>query len=397
MTRVIIIHQHDPTVSHVSGIGTFIDTFITYAPDDFEISLIGVTADPRRHPVGRWDRLHIGGRVCSFLPIVAGHSTHRGRLPLSLRLTMALMRDRRRLNLQHAILEFHRIEPSLALWDVENPKVLFLHGHMQDLRNPQTEVAWGKFPWLYFWLERRLIRAMQRTYLVREDAVAFYRVRYPNLAERFDFLPTWVDESSFLSMVETQRDRIREELTREQHVDPRSKLLLFVGRFEGQKDPLLLLEAVRRLNGQTGQAVLILIGAGSLEGSMRAFIRDQGLSKSVRILGPQPQWEIARWMNVADCLCLSSAFEGMPRVVVEALHCGLPVVSTDVGEVRRFFRDQRIGRLVTTRSPEAFSAAIAGLLSQEPDRAACQQQTASYTAAKVLAPVYQAYRELKQK
>lgn len=177
-------------------------------------------------------------------------------------------------------------------------------------------------------------------------------------------------------------------------VDPRSRWLLFAGRFEGQKDPRLLLEAFRRLNGTGGQTVLILIGTGRLEASMRVLIQQQGLSPIVRMLPPQPQPQLARWMNAADCLVLSSAFEGMPRVVVEALGCGLPVVSTDVGEARRLVQNSVTGRLVGDRTPEAFAAGIAEVLRQPPDREACRRQIAPFTARKVLAPVYAAYREL---
>ena len=392
--RVILIHQHDPSINYAGGIGTFIRTFIAHAPADLDIDLIGVTANPRMFPLGRWQQLVVGKKSFRFLPLVAAHPVHRGGVPLSLRLTMALARHQRQIDTRGAIFEFHRIEPSLAVRNLRNPKVLFLHAHMQDLYNPKTEVTWKRAPWLYFWLERRLIGAMRRIYFVREDAVPYYRARYPHLAERVRFLPTWADEGVFCSMEETERLRIKQELARAYSFHPASQLLLFVGRFEGQKNPLLLLETFRRLNGQVGNALLVLIGAGSLEDRMRSFIQQQGLQNTVRILEPRPQPEIARWMNAANCLCLSSAYEGMPRVVVEALRCGLPVVGPDVGETRRLIQTEATGRLVREQTPEALVQAVVELLRQRPNRQACQQQVASYTAAKVLAPVYAYYRQL---
>lgn len=395
MTRVLVIHQHDPAVDHVGGIATFINSFIKNAPSDFEVKLIGTTSDPRRRPVGRWDRLNLGKREFDFLPLVAGDPRKRTRVPLSLKLTLALWRHRRSIPFQDAILKFHRIEPTLALRNLTNPKVLFMHGHMKDLYNPQTEITWGRFPWLYFRLEQRLIGAMDHIYLIREDAVSFYRERHPAIQDRFSFLPTWVDETVFSKLPEEERQSLREKLTRQAGVDPNSRLLLFVGRFEGQKDPFLLLEAFRRLNGALYSTTLILIGTGTLEGSLRAYIERENLGDRVRILGPQPQVEVSRWMNVADCLCLSSAFEGMPMVAVEALYCGLPVVSTDVGETKRLIQHPAIGRLVKERTPETFSAALFDLLRQKkPDREACQRQAAAYTAGKILEPVYEYFRLL---
>lgn len=391
--RLIIIHQHDPGINCVGGIGTFINTFIKYAPADFEISLVGVSSEPQQRQIGRWQRLNIQGRDYAFLPIVAAHPNRRRTVPLSLRFTWALARYRPSINFHEATLMFHRIEPSLALRHLGNPKVLILHAHMHDLYNPKTEVLWGKFPQLYFWLERRLIQDMASISIVREDAVSFYRARYPNLATRFAFLPTWVDESIFVPLSEDERFQQKQQLGKVKGFDPSNQILLFVGRFEGQKDPLLLLEAFRHLNGLMAQARLVMIGEGSLEPEIRAFLASHRLDHAVHLIGPKPQSEIARWMNVADCLALSSAYEGMPLVVLEALHCGLPVVSTNTGEVKRLI-EQSVGRLVDERTPQALAAAIAGLLRHPPTRQACQQQAASYTASKALEPVYQYYRQL---
>lgn len=392
--RVMLIHQHDPTSHHVGGIGTFLNTFIKYAPADFDVSVVGVAVDPKTYPIGRWHRLHSGEKPFDFLPIVAADPCCRGRVPLSLRFTGALIRYRRRLDFHDAILDLHRVEPSLALRDLANPKVLFLHSHPKDLSNPHTEVVWGKAPRLYFWLERHLIQGMARIFIVREDAVGFYKARYPKLAERFTFLPTWVDEEVFVSLPDAERERQKRELAQAHGLRLTDRLVLFVGRFEGQKDPLLLLRAFRHLNGLQSQTRLVMIGDGSLEPAIRSFIEANRLTHGVRLLGPQPQVEIARWMNIADCLCLSSAFEGMPRVVVEALQCGLPVVSTDVGEARRLIGNSVAGRLVRERTPQVLGAAMAGLLSQPPERKACQQQAAPFSARKVLEQVYSAYRDL---
>lgn len=392
--RVIIIHQHDPGIAHVGGIGTFINTFIKFAPKDFDVSVVGVSADPTARPVGQWQRILVEGRSCDFLPIVAAHPNHRGMVPLSLRFTWALRRYRRHIDVEDAVLELHRIEPALALRDLDERKVLFLHAHPQDLRNPQTEVIWRRFPRLYFWLERRLMDAMARIYIVREDAVDWYRARYPTRADRFAFLPTWVDEEVFVSLSEADRLVQKQRLARAYGFDPSHRLLLFVGRFEGQKDPLLLLEAFRRLNGLMQETRLVMIGEGSLEPRIRAFVADHELTQLIRLIGPQPQSELARWMNVADCLVLSSAFEGMPRVVVESLQCGLPVVATEVGEVPRLVRTEQAGQLVCERTPEALGAALARVLRATPNRDACRQQVAAYSAQQILKHVYGAYRAL---
>ncbi len=394
--RVILIHQYDPTIHNVGGIGTFINTFIKYAPMDLEVDLLGVTAEPQRYPVGRWHRLKAGQKDFNFFPLVAAHPIHRGRIPLNIRLTWALRQYRPVIDFKDAIIEIHRIEPAAVLRDLKNPKVLFLHAHSMDLYNPHTEVVWKKCPWLYFWLEARLIHAMDQVFIVREDAVDFYRKKYPKLADQIFFLPTWSDEEVFHSLPEEVRLQEKEKLAQIHKFNPAKHLLLFVGRFEGQKDPLLLLESFSQLNGALAGAQLVMIGEGSLESEIRNFISCKGLEARVHLVGPQSQSEIARWMNAADAFVLSSAFEGMPRVVVEALQCGLPVVSTDAGEAKRLVAHFSAGRIVTERTPRAFNQALQEVLGQKPDRQACQSQAAPFTAGKILQKVYSAYQRLER-
>ena len=139
---------------------------------------------------------------------------------------------------------------------------------------------------------------------------------------------------------------------------------------------------------------MVLMGAGSLEKMIRRLVQEKGLEGRITFLPPGSQKEVARWMNAADCLCLSSALEGMPRVVVEALYCGLPAVSTDVGEVKRLIGAPGTGRLVREQTAQALSQAILQQLDQPPDRQACRRQAQPYVASAVLNRIYDAYRAL---
>lgn len=393
--KVVLIHQHDPTIPHVGGIGTFIDTFIRNAPSDLEVHLVGVTAQPSMYPVGQWHSLSMDGKGYRFFPLLIADPVHVPFLPLSVNILLSLYRYRESINIEGAILEFHRIEPMLAFSGDANHKVLYLHGHnRKDFYNKNTEVRWGKIPWLYFWLEKRLLPKANHIYIVREDAVGDYKKEYPEKAPCISFLPTWVDESAFYSMQEESRRVARSELLGEQDLPVESTLFLFVGRFEGQKNPLHLLRAFKQVVQRNTRARLALVGEGSLKSEMKKFVRENGISAAVRFLPPMPQPAIGRWMNISDALCLSSAFEGMPRVVVEALHCGLPVVSTHAGEVERLIGRSQGGRIVEEAEPEAFADAMLDVVANRPSRQACVGQVGAYTAAKILPPVYQRYREL---
>lgn len=390
--RLALIHQHDPTVPHVGGIQTFINTLIRNAPDDLDVDLLGVSSRPEAYPVGQWHALTMGAKAFRFFPLVAAHPVEISRIPLSFKMLLALYRYRRRLALNGAILEFHRIEPMLGFLFAANEKVLFLHGNnRKDFYNRKTEVRWGRCPALYFFLEAWLLRRARHVYTVREDAVHDYRLAFPDMDNAISFLPTWVDEMVFSALSPVDRENLRMRLLREQNLPLESKVLLFVGRYEGQKDPFRLLEAFR-LVAERRRVCLILIGEGTLKEPMRRFVVDNGLSDVVRFMPPMDQSGVSEWMNAADGLCLSSAFEGMPRVVVEALHCGLPVVGTAVGETVRLIGGTRGGRLVAEAGASAFAAAVLDLLADPPSADCCRRQVHDFTARKILEPVYHHYR-----
>ena len=83
---------------------------------------------------------------------------------------------------------------------------------MKDFYNRKTEVRWGKFPGLYFWLEKKLLPQASHTYIVREDAVMDYQKKYPAKADHISFLPTWVDEEVFYSLNEQSRSVLRKKM-----------------------------------------------------------------------------------------------------------------------------------------------------------------------------------------
>ena len=66
------------------------------------------------------------------------------------------------------------------------------------------------------------------------------------------------------------------------------------------------------------------------------LLRKLGLTDIVTLLGRQSSAQVADLMRAVDLLCIPSDNEGLPNVLLEAFSCGLQVVSTDVGGIRRY-------------------------------------------------------------
>jgi glycosyltransferase involved in cell wall biosynthesis len=131
---------------------------------------------------------------------------------------------------------------------------------------------------------------------------------------------------------------------------------LAVGRFEIAKDYPTMLRAFARFREQQPQALLLLVGRGSLQKETEALARDLGLGSGVRFLGVRS--DVPEIMSAADGYVMSSAWEGMPMVLLEAAAAGLPIVATKVGGNHEVVRHAETGFLVPPCDHEALGLAM---------------------------------------
>ena len=110
---------------------------------------------------------------------------------------------------------------------------------------------------------------------------------------------------------------------------------------------------------------LVVIGSGSLRAKLERLARDLGISDRVHFLGNRSHLEVARWMNVADVLCLASRNEGMPNVVLEARASGLPVVATPAGAIPELPLDKEHFLVVKSCNSEDLAAGLQEMLGRD--------------------------------
>lgn len=132
-----------------------------------------------------------------------------------------------------------------------------------------------------------------------------------------------------------------------------------VGRLSAQKDPGNLLEAFASVAVRFPSAHLALVGEGPLRGELEARVRTLGLADRVHFLGLRNG---ADCMTSFDIFVLSSRYEGMPYVLIEAAASGLPIAATQVAGVGGLVKDGRNGFLVPPENASALGAALEKLL-----------------------------------
>jgi glycosyltransferase involved in cell wall biosynthesis len=139
-------------------------------------------------------------------------------------------------------------------------------------------------------------------------------------------------------------------------------LWLAVGRLEAVKDYPSLLRAMTRT---PEQARLLVLGAGPQEGRLTELAEWLGLKRRVRFAGFEPN--VVRWMRAADGFVLSSRYEGLPMVLLEAGACGVPVVATDVLGTREVVVDGETGWLAPAGDAQELAKTMMKLMHMPPD------------------------------
>jgi glycosyltransferase involved in cell wall biosynthesis len=181
-------------------------------------------------------------------------------------------------------------------------------------------------------------------------------------------IPNGIDTTRFRNVPAGTRESIRRSLGLEHEF-----VWLAVGRFVLAKDYPNLLHAFARVHNQYPEAVLLLVGRGALQGETEALVQALGLGPRVRFLGVRQ--DVPDLMSAADGYVMSSEFEGMPIVLLEAAAAGLPIVATSVGGNAEVVQHEESGILVPARDHEALAVAMLRILGMSAaDRRAMGEQ-----------------------
>ncbi|HXG02282.1 MAG TPA: glycosyltransferase [Candidatus Binatia bacterium] len=169
-------------------------------------------------------------------------------------------------------------------------------------------------------------------------------------------------------------------------------VLLAVGGVYDGKGHHLVVEALPRLVRRYPDLLYVVVGAERPGERYRerlgALAERLGVARHLRLAGPRPPEELPAWYSAADLFCLATRSEGWANCLLEALACGLPVVTTRVGGNPEIVRDGVDGLLVPWGDVAALAEAIEAALERPWDRGALVAHAATHswdeTAARAL-------------
>jgi len=139
--------------------------------------------------------------------------------------------------------------------------------------------------------------------------------------------------------------------------------VLFVGRFVPAKNLTLLVEAFADVVEHFPSAELMLIGDGPLRNRIEKRIRELGIQNRVRMPGYVDNADLPQYYRSADVFVLSSRRENHPITLLEAMSCGTPVITPDIGAISDIVDNETNGLLYLPDSLDDLRESLKQLLS----------------------------------
>ncbi len=267
--------------------------------------------------------------------------------------------------------------------------VLICTAHSIDERGKKGVGKWRIFAYRFTDFLCDLTTQVSQTGLkryVQIKAVPKYKIRY---------IPNGVDTERFRPDPEA-----RECLRKELGVDD-DFVWIAVGRFDPPKDYPKMLQAFAQVWKEKPKVRLFIVGDGPLRPEMEILAKKLGIDSQVKFLGIRK--DVPDLLNAADAYVMSSAWEGMPMVLLEAASTGLPIVATDVGGNSEIVVHGKTGFLVPPRDPNALAKAMLELMNLSEDERrkmgeeARKHMEANFSLGQVVGMWEALYRELLEK
>lgn len=231
---------------------------------------------------------------------------------------------------------------------------------------------------------------------INDEVKQAYVKRYPRIMDKIKVIyGTGVDINKFKLL---DKNKMREKYG----LKPEDVIILFAGRIEKIKNLDFLVNSFKIFTNQISKSKLVIIGRGSETKHFEALVKKLELEKEVIFMGEVNPKNMPEIYNCADVFALSSYSESSPTVVREALACGIPIVTTNVGDVKEIIVNSFLGIIIDTYDEKLFAKVLFDtieMVKANPDevRNKCRRVALKhFNSAEIVADNIKIYRSIAQ-
>lgn len=321
-------------------------------------ALVGISTDST--PIGRWVERQIDGINYDFFAVdrVAKSSTCKATRPLiPLRITHYLALKKHMNDIRQIEARCVFTQSAQSLLAINNYKWESICYCFPSVKN---EVEFSRYPWVRFLskpYEKALFKSLTKADVILaaadNDAINSMIYRSNGIVDSTKVIscPTCANTKIFSA---TDQISARSSLG----LNNNKKIILTCGKLMYIKGWDLLLQSLSKLNDETLDIQLIFVGEGEDRASLLNMAKNLKIFNQILLTGSISPVEVAKYMNAADLFVVGSIHEGWSVAMVEAISCGLPIVSTEVSGANDLIHNGKNGFIVKKRDPELYARAI---------------------------------------
>jgi len=232
------------------------------------------------------------------------------------------------------LIHFHTFESgSLGLWAKGKFKIPYVVTEHTSSFSLKTALKW------HYKLAKKVYDGSQINIAVSKSSTKFLNEMF---SSEFIYLPNFVDTSHF-KLKQTGENSI--------------KKFINVAYLNKNKNQSLLIDAFYNAFHDNNEFELSIVGSGSEKENLQKQIKELNI-KNIKLLGFIAQNELAELLQNSEYFVLSSNVETFGVVIIEAMSCGLPVVSTKCGGPESIITDNKLGILCQKNNVDELSQAL---------------------------------------
>lgn len=309
--KIVFIENIDPYQNSSGGIATYINKLSQYLGAlCIETTLIGSASNHNNVKKIKVDK---------FINIT-GHKVSHPKFILYLFLNILFLKFT-----QDSIIHAQRpdVLVPLALLTKNRNLVCHLHGiHSIAVYHKKGKIQ----GYIYEILEKIAFKKARLLIAVDNNTYEYYKNKYPYIKHKIIHIPIGVNFNEVFPM---NKNYIRRKFG----LNKEDKVLIYIGRLDKEKNLYFLIDVFHTLKSKDSSVKMILVGNGREETSLKNYVEKKGI-RDIIFMGSVENDKITEILNCADVFVFSSLYEGSPTVIKEAMACGIPVISVDVGDVK---------------------------------------------------------------
>lgn len=202
------------------------------------------------------------------------------------------------------------------------------------------------------------------------------RLANKTLGEEIPFgIARWGVDHDFFKPVSHE---VKEELRKAYNIPADRVTILNIGTATPRKGWIDLFDALARIKQQGIDFVLLAVHTGKPEFDFASETAKRGLADNFIDIGEMKPTALAKIYNLSDIFCLPSHSEGLANVVVEAMSCGLPVITTIVGGHSELITNDVNGILIPPQAPDLLYEQLLPLIADNAKRTALGKAARSH-------------------